>query len=96
MNQAEMVERLSTQLDLPKSKAKDALKAIVEMLGKELKSGGRVNISGLGTFTVRARPARKGRNPKTGEAIKIKASKRVAFRAAPALNEVAAKFKGPK
>jgi DNA-binding protein HU-beta len=55
---------------------------LVHMITKHLKKGERVRIAGLGILQVRKRPARAGRNPATGEAIQIKASKRVAFRAA--------------
>jgi DNA-binding protein HU-beta len=57
------------------------------MIVKSLKKGEKIRITGLGIFQVRKRPARMGRNPATGEAIKIKASKKVAFRAAKDLKE---------
>ena len=57
-------------------------------LGKHLKKGARIRISGLGILQVRKRPARMGRNPATGEAIKIKASKKIAFRASKDLKEL--------
>ena len=56
-------------------------------MGKHLKKGDRIRIAGLGILQVRKRPARMGRNPATGEQIKIKASKKVAFRAAKDLKE---------
>lgn len=59
----------------------------VERTVKHLKKGNKVRITGLGILQVRARPARMGRNPATGEAIKIKASKKVAFRVAKELKE---------
>jgi DNA-binding protein HU-beta len=55
---------------------------MVASIAKHLKKGSRIRIPGLGTLQVRKRPARMGRNPGTGEAIKIKASKKIAFRAA--------------
>ena len=61
---------------------------MVEDLGKHLKKGARIRISGLGILQVRKRPARMGRNPATGEAIKIKASKKIAFRASKDLKEM--------
>ena len=61
---------------------------MVEDLGKHLKKGARIRISGLGILQVRKRPARMGRNPATGEAIKIKASKKIAFRASKDLKEL--------
>ena len=64
-----------------------SLRANVESLGKHLKKGSRIRISGLGILQVRKRAARMGRNPATGEAIKIKASKKIAFRASKDLKE---------
>ena len=61
---------------------------MVDDLGKHLKKGARIRISGLGILQVRKRPARMGRNPATGEAIKIKASKKIAFRASKDLKEL--------
>jgi DNA-binding protein HU-beta len=63
------------------------LTGMVENVGKHLKKGARICISGLGILQVRKRPARMGRNPATGEAIKIKASKKIAFRASKDLKE---------
>jgi DNA-binding protein HU-beta len=60
---------------------------MVTNVTKHLKRGARIRIGGLGILQVRKRPARMGRNPATGEAIKIKASKKVAFRAAKELKE---------
>ena len=60
---------------------------LITMITKHLKKGERVKIAGLGILQVRKRAARMGRNPATGEAIKIKASKKVAFRAAKDLKE---------
>ena len=64
------------------------LAEMVDDLGKHLKKGARIRISGLGILQVRKRPARMGRNPATGEAIKIKASKKIAFRASKDLKEL--------
>jgi DNA-binding protein HU-beta len=74
-------EHLATTFEIPKSHAKAYLAESIEMIGKHLKKGTKVRISGLGIFQVKKRAARKGRNPNTGDAIKIKASKRVAFAA---------------
>jgi len=63
------------------------LEDFVGLLTKHLKKGARIRLNGLGILTVRKRPARMGRNPATGEAIKIKASKKVAFRPAKELKE---------
>ena len=64
------------------------LEDLVTMITKHLKRGDKIRIGGLGVLQVRKRPARMGRNPATGEAIKIKASKKVAFRAAKELKEL--------
>jgi DNA-binding protein HU-beta len=73
--------------DVPKKQATEMLTDMVTMIGKHLKKGMRVRMPGLGIMQVRNRPARMGRNPATGEAIKIKASKKVAFRVAKELKE---------
>ncbi len=75
-------EHIAATFDLPKSHAKIYLNEAVALIGKHLKKGSRIRISGLGVFQVKKRAARKGRNPNTGEQIKIKASKRVVFSAA--------------
>ena len=73
--------------ELPKKKAVEVLTDLVSLLTKHLKKGDKIRIGGLGILQVRKRAARMGRNPATGEAIKIKASKKVAFRAAKELKE---------
>jgi len=73
--------------ELPKKQAQEMLTQSVELITKHLKKGSRVRLAGLGILQVRKLPARMGRNPATGEAIKIKASKKVAFRAAKELKE---------
>ena len=75
----EIGEHLASTFDIPKSHAKIYLTEAVTLIAKSLKKGNKVRISGLGVFQVKKRAARKGRNPNTGEAIKIKASKRVGF-----------------
>ena len=73
--------------ELPKKQATAILEDFVGMVTKHLKKGARIRMSGLGILQVRKRAARMGRNPATGESIKIKASKKVAFRAAKELKE---------
>ena len=73
--------------DMPKKLANEVLVNMVAMVTTHLKKGAKIRIGGLGILQVRKRPARKGRNPATGEAIDIKASKKVAFRAAKDLKE---------
>ncbi|HML44409.1 MAG: HU family DNA-binding protein [Hyphomicrobium zavarzinii] len=78
---------ISETHDLPKKQANAVLEDFVALVTKHLKKGDRIRIGGLGILQVRKRPARLGRNPATGEQIKIKASKKVAFRAAKDLKE---------
>ncbi len=78
---------IAEEHSLPKKQANEVLASMVGMITTHLKKGARIRIGGLGILQVRKRPARMGRNPATGEAIKIKASKKVAFRAAKDLKE---------
>jgi DNA-binding protein HU-beta len=78
---------LSEAHDIPKKQAAAVLEDLVTLITKHLKKGDKIRIGGLGVLQVRKRPARMGRNPATGETIKIKASKKVAFRAAKELKE---------
>jgi DNA-binding protein HU-beta len=78
---------LATSHDMPKKQAEAVLNDFVTHIGKALKRGGKIRITGLGILQVRHRAARMGRNPATGEAIKIKASKKIAFRPAKDLKE---------
>lgn len=72
---------------MAKKQATELLEDFIGLIVKSLKKGEKIRIGGLGIFQVRKRPARMGRNPATGEAIKIKASKKVAFRASKDLKE---------
>ena len=78
---------LSDSHDLPKKQAEAVLGDLVTLTTRHLKKGDKIRLTGLGILQVRKRPARMGRNPATGEAIKIKASKKVAFRVAKELKE---------
>jgi DNA-binding protein HU-beta len=78
---------LAEMHEMPKKQAVEMLTQTVELVTKHLKKGSRIRLAGLGILQVRKRPARMGRNPATGEAIKIKASKKVAFRASKELKE---------
>ena len=75
-------DHMASTFGLPKSHAKIYFNEAVALIGKHLKKGSRIRIAGLGVFQVKKRAARKGRNPNTGEQIKIKASKRIVFAAA--------------
>ena len=72
-------DHIASTFDMPKSHAKIYLAEAVALIGKNLRKGNKVRISGLGVFQVKKRAARKGRNPANGEPMKIKATKRVAF-----------------
>jgi DNA-binding protein HU-beta len=78
---------LSDSHDLPKKQAEAVLGDLVTLTTRHLKKGDKIRLNGLGILQVRKRAARMGRNPATGEAIKIKASKKVAFRVAKELRE---------
>ncbi|WP_334187458.1 HU family DNA-binding protein [Noviherbaspirillum sp.] len=93
MNKAEIIEKVATDQDLTKVQAKAIVEQVFGFVGADLKKEGRFSFPDLGTFTVTERAARKGRNPATGEAIKIKASKNVRFKAAPSLKALVAKVK---
>ena len=87
MNKADFVAAIADAADLSKADAGKAVDAMVEVVKKALKKGDSVSLVGFGTFTVRKRGARTGRNPRTGATIKIKASKNPAFKAGKALKD---------
>ena len=87
MNKTAQIEKISTKLNISKKQAELALGAVVETILEGLETEGKIRISDLGTFEVRDRAERKGRNPQTGEEIKIAASKVIAFKATKALKE---------
>jgi DNA-binding protein HU-beta len=93
MNKAEIIEKLAGDHELTKVKAKEIVEQVFGIVGTALKKDGRFSFPDLGTFNVTERAARKGRNPATGESIKIKASKSVRFKAAPSLKQLVAKTK---
>ena len=87
MNKAELIDAIANSADLSKASAARALDSALDAITKSLKKGDGVTLVGFGTFIVRKRAARTGRNPRTGEAIKIKASKVPAFKAGKALKD---------
>lgn len=87
MNKADFIAAVADAADLTKADAAKALDGIIQVIRKTLKSGDDVSLVGFGTFTVRKRAARTGRNPQTGATIKIKASKVPAFKAGKALKD---------
>ena len=88
MNKTDLVKAIAEKTDSTKKAAEEALNAFVEVVSKELKKGGKVQLVGFGTFETRKRAARKGRNPQTGEEIKIPATTAPAFKAGKALKDV--------
>lgn len=99
MNRADLVEKVKAEVGLAKGQAEDAVEAAVKAVIAAVKAGERVNIFGFGTFNPSSRAARTGRNPQTGEPVKIAASKGVRFAPASAfkvaLNPKSAKKAAP-
>lgn len=93
MNRAELIDELAAKTGSSKADAGRNVAAVTEIITNTLKKGGDVALVGFGTFTVRKRAARAGRNPKTGEALKIKASKTPAFKAGKAFKDAVNKGK---
>ena len=87
MNKAELIESVAEKTDMSKAEAGRAVDAVVSTITDALKKQDDVALIGFGTFTVRERAARAGRNPQTGETIQIKASKMPAFKAGKALKD---------
>ena len=87
MNKADFIEAVADGAELTKADAGRAVDAMIAAVTKALKKGDSVTLVGFGTFQVRERAERTGRNPKTGDTIKIKASKNPAFKAGKALKD---------
>ena len=87
MNKAELIDAVSSSTDLSKADATRAVDAVIDSITETLRGGDSVTLVGFGTFEVRSRAARTGRNPQTGEAIQIKASKAPAFKAGKAFKD---------
>src|SRR5579871_6043965 len=83
----QLAQQLAEKHELSKKQANEIMDDLAGLITKSLKKGVRIRLNGLGILQVRRRAARMGRNPATGEAIKIKASKKVAFRVAKELKE---------
>lgn len=83
----QIAETISEVHELTKRQANEMIGQVVEIITRSLKKGDKVRLSGLGILQVRNRPARMARNPQTGEPVKVKASKKIAFRAAKELKE---------
>ena len=96
MNKQELIENIAESADITKAAAARALDTVVESITDSLKKGDSVVLVGFGTFSVRDRAARTGRNPQTGQEIQIAAAKVPAFKAGKALKEAAAYRQKPK
>jgi len=90
MNKAELIEAVAKDAKLSKKDAGAAVDAMVKIVTNALKKGDKVTLVGFGTWEARKRAARKGVNPRTGEAIKIKATKVVSFKPGAALKSAVA------
>ncbi|MCR4627675.1 MAG: HU family DNA-binding protein [Treponema sp.] len=88
MNKVELVSKIAKETGLTKKDSESAVKAFIKTVSESLSKGEAVQLIGFGTFDVGTRPARNGRNPKTGETIKIKAAKTPKFKAGKALKDL--------
>lgn len=87
MNKTELVAAIAEKTGLSKKDSEKAVKAFTEVVSEELKKGEKIQLVGFGTFEVVDRPAREGRNPRTGETMPIPASKAPKFKAGKALKD---------
>ena len=87
MNKTEFISAIAEKAELSKKDAEKALKAFTDVVEEELKKGEKIQLVGLGTFEVSERAAREGRNPQTGETMKIEACKAPKFKAGKALKD---------
>lgn len=87
MNKAELIESVASSANLSKADATRAVDAVIDNIASALKKGQQVSIVGFGTFSVKHRAARSGRNPRTGESINIAASNVPGFKAGKALKD---------
>ncbi len=87
MNKSELVAAMAEKTELSKKDAEKALKALVDVVTEELAKGEKIQLVGFGTFDIAERAAREGRNPQTGAAMKIPASKAPRFKAGKALKD---------
>ena len=87
MNKVEMADRLAARTGLSRSAAKEAVEGVFGTIGDALANGEEVRIAGFGTFGTRSKPARTGRNPRTGEVVSISASTSPTFKAGKTLKD---------
>jgi DNA-binding protein HU-beta len=88
MNKNELIEHIAQEFEVPKTYARDIIDNVFDTIAASVQQGEEVSIFGFGKFKLVERKARKGRNPQTGEAIKIAASKNVKFEQAKAMKEL--------
>ena len=88
MTKADLIEAVASAKNLPKKDVEAVLEAVVEAIQQALRNNEKVSVSGLGTFTVKDRKARTARNPKTGEAVQVPASKAAKFKMGKELKEI--------
>ena len=88
MNKADLVAAMAEKAGVSKKDAEASLKAFTDVVAEELKKGEKIQLVGFGTFEVSERAAREGRNPQTGETMKIEASKSPKFKAGKALKDM--------
>ncbi len=87
MNKADLINALAAKNAITKKDAEKAVNGVLDLIAEALKNGEKVQIMGFGAFEVKTRAARTGKNPATGETIKIAASKAVVFKAGKALKD---------
>jgi len=87
MNKSELIQSVAESADISKAAADRAIKAMLDTVTEAMKSGDAITLVGFGTFSVRERAARTGRNPRTGDTIKIPASKTPVFKPGKALKD---------
>lgn len=88
MNKTELIAAVAEKAEISKKDAEKAIKAFTDAVSEELVKGEKIQLVGFGTFEVSERPAREGRNPKTGEVMTIAASKAPKFKAGKALKDM--------
>lgn len=88
MNKTQLIDAIAEEANITKIQAKAALEAFVKVTGEALKTGDKIALVGFGSFSVQEKPARTGRNPRTGETLEIAAKKSVKFKAGAELNAI--------
>mgnify|MGYP001337830259 CR=1 FL=1 len=88
MNKTELIAAVAEKAEISKKDAEKAVKAFTDVVSEELVNGGKIQLVGFGTFEVSERPAREGRNPRTGETMTIAATKTPKFKAGKALKDM--------